>query len=366
MEIIDRDLLPGKQTNSLITTLNTNGVPLPIFIPKTTENHFFYKNGLSKIIPRINVKVHSQIDECYDLWEKFTPKKTLYDEWDFRYAWYKAYEYKPYFYTLYEGGKPLGVLPLWFDEEKKRFEIFGSYWQEDNSFFVEDEKFIDLLFAIAPTPVYLGSLLSTTDWTKRKVYKELEVDDPKNIKDITKYSSMDEMLSSFGKKERYNLRSDFNHIQSMNPQIKIIDNYDEECLSSLIKLNIERFQVGQMKEESDMVNKQKQDAFRYMSKYAGAYKTKFIEVYVQGYLAGIDFVIQYKDIYYTVKSGNDINRFKGIGNYLVYYEFEDALKKGYRTVDAQQEDWGWKHRYFDQIPMYCWEIKDPSAQPAKE
>ena len=41
------------------------GIPLSYFIPKTKRNFFFYKNGLSHIIPRLKLKAHTDINECY-------------------------------------------------------------------------------------------------------------------------------------------------------------------------------------------------------------------------------------------------------------------------------------------------------------
>src|SRR5438477_13194566 len=78
-------------------------------IPNISANRYFYANGLAKWIPRLTLKVHSELEDCYLLWEKFSPKQSIFDLWDFRFAWYEGYGYKPYFYTIYEGKKPLAV-----------------------------------------------------------------------------------------------------------------------------------------------------------------------------------------------------------------------------------------------------------------
>ena len=97
MEIIDFSQPKSNEIETeFLQTLHNAGIPLPYFIPKTKKNHYFYKNGLSHIIPRLKVKVHSEIEECYELWEKFSTKKTLFDLWDLRYAWYKGYKCKPF------------------------------------------------------------------------------------------------------------------------------------------------------------------------------------------------------------------------------------------------------------------------------
>lgn len=356
MEISDSEP-PGnlQRKSSMIDDVSTNSfLPLHHYIPKTQENHFFYKNGLSKIIPRLTVKVHSQIDECYELWEKFTCKKSLFDLWDFRKAWYEGYEYRPFFYTIYERQKPLAVLPLWYNGYRKKYQWFGSDWMEDNNFFVKDEKFIDVLFQIAPSPLLLNAIEVKNNWGQKNIFPNLKTDDPKNLKDLTGILSIDELLSTFEKKDRYNLRSDYAQIEAMNPRVAITEGKDFEKMDMMIKMNIERFSKDP-EDESDFVDKERRRTYRQMLDNAGSYKAKFIEVYIQNHLAAIDFIVTYKDRYYTMKGSNDINRFSGIGNYMVYIEFEDALKEGFSTVDCLQMDNGWKHRYFDQKELFLLE-----------
>ena len=57
------------------------------------------EKGGSFLVER-GVKVITDINQCLDLWEKFSLKKTLFDTWEFRYAFYKGYNYKPYFILL--------------------------------------------------------------------------------------------------------------------------------------------------------------------------------------------------------------------------------------------------------------------------
>lgn len=325
-------------------------IPLLQIIPKNFENRYFYANGLSKLIPRLTLKVHSEVEECFYLWDKFSTKKTLFDTWDFRFAWYEGYEYKLYFYTLYEGKNPMAVLPLWFNIKDKEFQWFGSNWMEDNTFFVEDEHFIDLLYAILPSPVELNALVKDGNFNNRLIKKELEEDDPKNIKELRNSKTIDDLLQTFEKKHRYNLRSDFLRIQNLNP--KVIERKDKnmDLMQKLIEMNIEEFSKNP-DDESDLVIPERAETYRSMVKNAGVYETKFFEVYIQNRLAAIDFIILYKDIYYPIKGGNDLDRFKGIGNFLIYFEFEDAIRNGFSTVDCLQYDYGWKHRFFDQKPL---------------
>lgn len=278
----------------------------------------------------------------------------MFDLWDFRMAWYEGYQFQPYFYTVYERHKPLAMLPLWFNHEKKNYQWFGSDWMEDNSFFVIDEKLIDVLYEIAPNGLHINALSIRDEWREKKFYPNLQPDDPKNLKSLEGIHSMDELLLTFDKKDRYHLRSDYRNIEELNPRVVITEGKDLDKLTMMIEMNIERFSKDP-EDLSDLVDKERRKTYEQMVHNAGNYDVRFIEVYIQNHLAAIDFCVVYNNLYYTMKGGNDINRFNGIGNYMVYKEFEDALQLGCSLVDCLQMDNGWKHRFFDQKELYILE-----------
>jgi len=347
MEIIDKKEPPSK------TQFRSQEGSILQYIPKTRENKHFYENGLSKIIPRLKVRVHSVIDDCYELWEKFSPNNSVFDLWDLRHSWYQGYQYVPYFYTIYEGKKPLATLPLWFDEEKREYQWFGSYYMEDNIFFSKDEKLVDLLFKVLPRPININAIDLKNSKIGKQFLSSLSLDDPKNIKNINGFKSIEELLKTLDKKSRYHLKSDYNKILSLNPKIIITDIDKENLFEVLVKKNIERFDdCIDEDDKSDFKDSKRKKAFYEMVKNTGKYQVKFVEVFVQNYLAAIDFIVTYKNIYYTFRGANDISRFKGIGNFMVYVEFEDAIKNNYKQVDCLQVDYGWKHRFFDQKELF--------------
>lgn len=332
---------------------NFGEVPLLQIIPKTPENKHLYQNGASRLIPRLTLKVHSKIEECFYLWEKFSPKETLFDLWDFCYSWAKGLNNKPYFYTLYEGKKPLGVLPLSFDHEDKRFEWFGCEWLENHSFFVLDEKIIDLLLTVAPSPVYLNSIADYSGVGKLTKYGTVSDDpDDRNIKDISNFSSIEKLLATLKKKHRYNLKYDYRRLIKAGVKIEMIETKDLTNFEELLKMNMQRF--NGIDKDLSYVDRYK-EAFRLVIKNANLYSFKYIKVSGKNKTASIDMVITYKDIYYPFQGSNDVSGFNGIGNFMTYIEFEDAINKGFKLIDILQEDHGWKHRFFDKIPLVVFE-----------
>lgn len=319
-------------------------IPLPQLLPQIPENKFFYQNGLSKIIDRLHVKVHSSLEECYALWGKFTRQKSLFDLWDFRLAWWEGYQWLPSFYTIYEGSKPLAVLPLWYDEEKKRYEWFGSDWMEDNYFFVKDEEFINVLLKLIPKAFYLNSIIEPPQVMTNDII--LQPDDDKYVRNIQSFQKMSDYLASLDKKHRYNLKRDHQTIMSLNPRVVIIETNRFSEFQPIIKLSNYRF-AGEGEEESDLIDSRRIKAYEGILRNSGLYKTKFIKVFIQDYLAAVDLNVMYNHCYYTLRGGNDVERFPGIGNFMVYLEFEDAINHGYHLVDCLQVDYRWKHKYFD-------------------
>ncbi len=329
--------------------------PLNYLIPKIKSNNYFYANGHANLIERLRLKVHSEIETCNLLWDKFSKKDSLFDLWDFRYAWHEGYGYKPYFYTLYEGKTPIGFLPLCYNKENKRYEWFGTNWIEDCDFYVKDEKLIDLLLFIAPAPLHLNAVKSKYIKNISR-FGKVKDDDNKNEKDITSFGSMEELMSSFKKKYRYNLKSSYSHIQSLNPKIIFTIGKSRNLIDKLIDMNIKQFDTGIPDDDSDLVIPERAKTYRQMVNNSGkTYESKFIEVYIQDTLAAIDFMLIHKDTYYTIKGGNDLTKFRGIGNYIIYLEYEDALKNNMSKVNCLQVDYGWKHRYFDQTRLYVFE-----------
>lgn len=330
------------------------GIPLSYFIPKTKHNFFFYKNGLSHIIPRLKVKAHTDINECYEIWENFTQKKSVFDEWEFRYAWYKGFENEPFFYTLYEGKNIVGSIPLWYNKSKNIYEWFGSDWMEDNKFFVKDHEYIDLLFKILPSPIYLGSFEYQTQWKNKNIFSEIVPDDPKNIKKLTEYSSIYDLLKSFNKKRRYNFKYDVKKIEKQKPRVSVIKGYNAECMKSLFKMNIERFKSDE-NHKSIFEDAKIRKTFEILVKKAKTYEAKFIKVEIGRKTAAIDLILEYKNTYCVPIGANNIAEFNGIGVFMMYKEFEEAIKNKFEFIDTLQEDYGWKHRYLDPSPLFKWQ-----------
>lgn len=334
-EISEKTEPPSKHSNAVF--------PLLQLIPQTKENKFFFENGFSRLIPRLTVKVHSNIEECYELWNLFSPDKTLFQLWDFRFAWYRGYGYMPYFYTIYERKKPMAVLPLWYNDYERVYEWFGSDWPEDNVFFLSDPEYFPLLVKIAPKPFSLRAIRPEDIPAEMNGF--FSEDEPKYHREVPATSTFEELLSSFSKKHRYHLRHEYTKMSSLPLLIEWKTGQDQlVSLSNLRDLSVQRFEGKQ--KGSTFSNPKRFNTFHNIFKNQGRYSIVTLSVKVQNHFAVIDIIGIYRKNYYLLQGANDTFRFPGTGVFVTYLELEDAVKRGIRYIDALQDDNNWKHKYF--------------------
>jgi hypothetical protein len=325
-------------------------IPLTCLIPPTKENNFIYKNGLSKYLDKLVVKVYSNIEVCQQLWEQFSPNQSLFQLWEFRYAWYLGFQYTPYFYTIQMNKDFLGVLPLWFNKEKKQYEWFGGTWPEDNIFFVTDNKFIPLLLKIMPKPIFLNALLFSQDLLRF----DFPDDEIKYVHHIEQYRSIDDFLSSLPKKNRYHMRNFYHRFEQLEPQVIFSNDDFSRELKILKKLSIIDYE---RKDISEYRKNERMNTFREIYRHRGRYQIITLYGKIRNYDLAFDIIAVYKNQFYILTGAADIERFPGAIHYLTYLEVEKAIQMGCKTVDAMQVDYNWKHKYFTSQPMLMFEKK---------
>lgn len=313
---------------------------------------YYQQNGYASLIEDLQIEVVSQMDRCYSLWQEFSPKKTLFDTWEFRFAFWQGYHHPPYFLLLKNNDENLALLPLWYEREKQKYFWFGSWWQEENHFFAKDSLFVPLMLAACPLPVELNAIsLEAVLWTKEFI--DFKPDEPKYILDLTKIHSVDDYLASLKKKKRYNLRRDRRIIEAYNPQV-VFNNFDD--FDTLVALSKKR--LWEKGEKADWEDPRRVETFRQvinLGKSKKSYQVKMITVRVAEKIAGVDLIALFNDCYYPIKCGYDVKNFYGIGNYVNLLEIEDALKLGMKKIDFLEISFGWKERWFEEIPLFKYE-----------
>ncbi len=181
------------------------------------------------------MQIANTLEHCHQLWEKFSPHCTLWDEWSINECFYH-----PSSHALQFMHTDKSLLPLVFNTNRNRHEFFGHGLIENRTLWIADEE-IETFFAAIPENTYLFDMngeaieriLATHALTG------FEQDDYRNY--LRK--SHEELLATFSKKSRYNFLSDLRRVENINFSI---EEKKPELLESLFTFNKQRF-----KEESD-------------------------------------------------------------------------------------------------------------------
>lgn len=324
---------------------------------------YYLKKKPTSFLKNLRWTIVSDLKECSDLWEEFSPKESLFDLWSFRMAFYEAYKHKPCFLLLKKGNKNVGLLPLWYEKDKEKYFWFGGYWHEDNKLFVKDSIFAPILLNICPRPVHLNAVSPSamSDLVINEEFKKFTADDPKYILDLSNIKSFSDYLKKLKKSRRHNLKKDRKKIERQNPEI-IIDNFND--LDNLISLSLERFKQkesnGYRDEEEDDLgwkDEKRIQSFRNMIKLSGnTYQARMLTVKINGRVAGVDLIAIYNKCYYALVCGYDVKNFPSIGNYLNILEIEEAINMGMKKIDFLQNNYQWKDRWFQAVPLLEYKV----------
>lgn len=326
------------QSQEIFSLEQFSQAPISLF-PTTNRQENFLKD--------IKIKVIADIKACQEIFEAFSPKDTLFSLWSFRYPWYLAHQHQPCFFLFYFQEKPTALLPLWFEADKNRFAWFGSKWQEENTFWTLNKNLIPVILSVCP-PKTLLNALKVTDPALIKLFNLL-VDDPKFVLDLKTTDSLDDFLSRFKKKKRYNLCRDRRIIQSQGVEI-IYNRFSD--LKTLIKLSNRRFG-----KESSWNEKMRRIFSYFIDHPTKQFKLRMLTFKIGSQIAGVDLNAIYKNTYYCLKCGYDIQNFPGIGNYATLTDIQDALALRAKRVDFLQtvgalENSSWKASWFTTSPLY--------------
>ena len=351
----DQDDKPPSVDQAQTRSFFVDSNPQPFF-PYYYENHLspdqqelYRYNGQSKLIKQIQLKVVTDLEDCQQLWQEFSPQKTIFDTWSFRYAFWLGYRHRLHFVVLTAGSENLALLPLWYETDKQKYFWFGSWWQEENSLMVKDELLIPLLLAVCPTPVELNALHSQLPaWFLKTA--PLQADDPKYILDLKNLTSADDFLARFNKKKRYNFRRDRRLINAKSPKV-FFNRYED--FDHLVELSKNRF--AQKGEDTDWEDERRVETFRQVIKLGlekKEYDLRMISIEIDSRLAAVDLITMYKDCYYPLKCGYDVGRFPGIGNFTNLFEIDDAISLGMNKMDFLEIGYGWKDKWFEPISLF--------------
>lgn len=329
----------------------------------TNLKRFYEQTTYLPLVKSLKIEIESDIEKCHALWEEFSPKESLFDTWDFRLGFYLAYKHQPHFIVLKSDGENVGLLPLWYEDDKKKYYWFGSYWHEDNKFFVKNPILTPLLLHLCPPKTSLDCIASSGEENiafAKKFFK-FGRDVPKYILSLWRVKTLDDYLMQLKKNHRHNLKKDKKRIENQNPQIVINDFSD---LDWLIEQSRGRFDEKAQApgyhdddEDTGWHDERRVNSFKELVKLSGGeFTLRMLSVKINGKTAGADLAALYNNCFYALVCGYDVKNFPGIGNYFNVLDIEEALELKMKKVDFLQNSYHWKDKWFKSVPLLRYEV----------
>lgn len=292
----------------------------------------------------IEIKVVNDLKEAKDLWNKLSPEKNIYDLWDFRYCFYKHDPQPLYFYTAYDAGKPVALLPLQYNEELKCLEFFAENFTENNRPFV------------LPGYEYLIPRLFGQDFNRTvKLYDLDGIDDLTRalpLEDYVYYINLeglagfdDYLLKAFSDRKK---RAKFRRVATLmeeEHEVKTVIN-DFSDLKLIMDLSVKNF-----RDESYLNTDKERQPFFDLIKLPLDWQA--VTIVVDGVKIAGSLSVLYKGIYFYMIAGADMSEVPDVFKYLTKANLELAIAKKAKIFNCSLGDCNWKtHWHMDKEPQY--------------
>lgn len=300
---------------------------------------------------KIEFKVIEDIIQGKALWEQFSPHKTIDDEWDFRYEFMKYLNFPLQFLVGYKNNEPIGLMPLQKNTGKGLIppnytfnypflEYFGGDDSDDNTILLKSgyESYADQFLAHISEPAVLSPL--QIPLTKNTTHYEDKFTLPLNKVEQPTYENVIDTL--FSGEKRKKLRQ---QMRRLNTKYVINVQYNNpKDIEVLFELNKKRFGSN----SSFQHDYRKQILRNFMS----LYNVELIGLSVNGVKEGVSYGIHYKDVYYGMNSGVNVD-IRDLGKYLILLKIARAVELKCTTYDAGKGSAGWKLEFgFISKPQY--------------
>jgi hypothetical protein len=292
----------------------------------------------------ISIKEINDLPEAEALWRALSPNKIIFDEWDFRYCFYKHDPLPLHFLAAYDETELVGLLPLQYSQQFKCLEFFAENFIENNHpFFKPGYEYLseELLNYNFEYPVKIYDLDGDDDYLSA-----LPVEDYVYYLNLDGLNSFDEYLQKYFSDRRK--RAKFRRVSSLLEEAHTIKvNYNDfNDLALIIELNVKNFG-----DESYLKSAKEYQPFYDLLKLPFAWQV--VTITADGVKVAGSLSVLYKGIYYYLIAGADREAVSDIFKYLTRVNLELALKAGANIFNSSLGDCNWKnHWHMDKYPQY--------------
>ncbi|KKQ27360.1 MAG: hypothetical protein US42_C0010G0007 [Candidatus Magasanikbacteria bacterium GW2011_GWC2_37_14] len=290
----------------------------------------------------IQFKIENNREICQELWEKFSPRVYVYDNWDFRECFNRQTNYPLNFVVGFYKEKPIGILPLEYDTDNKCYEFFGDIFMEYNRAFLAPD-FLDCkakFYEAVPLPAEL-QMMSEEEAPDLKCEPEILT----YYLDISNMNFLDDYFRNyFNSKRRGDFLRAMKKIEALEPEVRYNNLAD---LDVLFDLNQKRF-----KEESTFTRENDKKFFRDLLKTNLDFE--ILSVVINGKIVAASFSIYYNGRYEYLANGADVENYPFVGTYLNLMSIKRAIEKKMTVIDFGYGEAGWKDLWhLPKKSLYC-------------
>jgi len=309
----------------------------------------------------LKVRSCEDLDECAEIWQKYWPKRCVFDLWEVRTCFASRFSNDPYFLFAEENQKVEGILALsWINESQTYGHFPGETWcdktwLEQNKIPARSSQALNLMLDSVPGPLHLRYL--TTDCMPEGCFP-LAIDEIGYLLYPPKYGYLfDNYMQEFSGKSRKNLAREIARLQSGGIAYRYNQLSDVDWL---FRKNKEAF--GELSYFSDA---------RFLTSYEKLVSWLFdhgllriTTVLLGGTVAAVDIGAVWESDY-TVLAGAADPEFAGVAKIINLHHIEWACRQRLNSVDFLCGDFSWKKRFhLANRPLYEIYRNCPAAVPA--
>lgn len=290
-------------------------------------------------------KVISDLATAEYWWRFFSTDQSIFGNWEYRYCFYKYFNYEIFFYIGYVNDKPVGLMPLQYNFDKKYLEFFGGSAMENNQIFILPgyECYISEFYNILDKACNLEYIIGDDAFTVELAFQEfkykLSLLNFKNTNDYIEFNFHGETKKKL--KKRIRRVTEENKIEIFRNQFSDLD--------LLFDFNIARF-----KDQSIFNWPHRKDIFRNLTK--ASFPVILLTFMVNNEKQAVSIGAFSGNTCTFFNSGISPNAVKDLSSYITLYKIDCALAGGAELYDAMSDDCGWKEKWgFTKIPQYKFE-----------
>ncbi|GIW61979.1 MAG: hypothetical protein KatS3mg089_0831 [Patescibacteria group bacterium] len=292
----------------------------------------------------LKLKTITNLNDAKHIWEILSPKKRIYDDWNFRFSYYKYFKYPLFFYTLFQNDMPVGLLPLQYNTNLKILEFFGGNYMEDNNIFTNpDQKSMFYKKYLLRKFLQMSKYKVILDFMEEDIEGfHFQISDYKYELPLENLSSLNDYLTKYWKrKSRNNLKAQIKKLYNQ----KLIIRYDNFLdLEYMFELNIKKFG-----KESTLLFPHRID---FLKEIVRQFNSHLITISINSRKEAVGLSVLYNGIYIGLNSGTNPS-INGLGKFLSLQKIEQAISLGAILYDARAGDLGWKEAFhFVKRPQY--------------